>query len=408
MLDLIRQSAVPAGVVRSAAKGALTLPAGEMLEILVFLTSNPIFAEDAKMTLAGWDLDSATSVASDAATPWEVLEYLVAPENLRPKLLPALLENPSIREARLVDMAQSASRETLDMMLASPRVQKSEHVLHALLTNANLTEIETQKIKESLTFFGSDIEAYTQVHTQEKTQYEIDHADEIAAEEALNKPFELIAGIVEEEESAATPAQESPQVTQPPDASQPSIAAAAAAPASQPQSEPQASVAVPAAASAEIPAETIQKMRAAEAASRERISALQKIARLGVSQRIQLAMKGTKEERFILVRDGSKLVSQAVLQSPKLSDPEVEMFASMKNVQEGVLREIARSHKFIKNYGVIRNLVSNPRCPLDLSLSLMNHLMVNDLKSLSTNKNIADTLRKLALKRFKEKTEKKH
>src|SRR5919204_365211 len=176
MLDLIRQSAVPAGVVRSAAKGALTLPAGEMLEILVFLTSNPIFAEDAKMTLAGWDLDSATSVASDAATPWEVLEYLVAPENLRPKLLPALLENPSIREARLVDMAQSASRETLDMMLASPRVQKSEHVLHALLTNANLTEIETQKIKESLTFFGSDIEAYTQVHTQEKTQYEIDHA----------------------------------------------------------------------------------------------------------------------------------------------------------------------------------------------------------------------------------------
>lgn len=155
-------------------------------------------------------------------------------------------------------------------------------------------------------------------------------------------------------------------------------------------------------------AETIQKMRAAEAASRERISALQKIARLGVSQRIQLAMKGSKEERFILVRDGSKLVSQAVLQSPKVTDVEVETFASMKNVQEGVLREIARNHKFIKNYGVIRNLVSNPRCPLDLSLGLMNHLMVNDLKSLSTNKNVADTLRKLALKRFKERTEKKN
>src|SRR5262249_18434683 len=119
MLDLIRQSAVPAGVVRSAAKGALTLPAGEMLEILVFLTNNPIFAEDAKMTLAGWDLATATAAAADPATPWEVLEYLIAPENLRPKLLPALLDNPSVREARLVDLAQSASRETLDTMLAS-------------------------------------------------------------------------------------------------------------------------------------------------------------------------------------------------------------------------------------------------------------------------------------------------
>src|SRR5919204_5119643 len=95
MLDLIRQSAVPATVMRSAAKGALTLPAGEMLEILVFLTSNPIFAEDAKLTLAGWDLSSASAVASDAATPWEVLEYFIAPQNLRPKLLPALLQNPS-------------------------------------------------------------------------------------------------------------------------------------------------------------------------------------------------------------------------------------------------------------------------------------------------------------------------
>lgn len=415
MLDLIRQSSVPAAVVRSAAKGALTLPAGEMLEILVFLTGSPIFAEDAKLTLAGWDLTSATAVASDPASSWEVLEYLIAPQNLRPKLLPALLENPSIREARLVDMAQDASREILEMMLASPRVQKSEHTLHALLTNANLTEAEAQKIRETLAGLGresKEIEAYAEVHAQEKTQYEIEHAEEIAAEEALAKPFELIAGLAEEEQPEAVapievslPAAPTPEPVQ----AEAVVAGAAAVPAPQAESTPQPAAA-PAAlpAVAVIPDETIQKMRAAESASRERISALQKIGRMGVSQRIQLAIKGSKEERFILVRDGSKLVSQAVLQSPKVSDAEVETFASMKNVQEGVLRDIARNHKFIKNYGVIRNLVSNPRCPLDLSLGLMNHLMLNDLKSISNNKNIPDTLRKLALKRFKEKTEKKN
>ena len=76
----------------------------------------------------------------------------------------------------------------------------------------------------------------------------------------------------------------------------------------------------------------------------------------------------------------------------------------MKNVQEQVLRDIARAPKYKKNYLVNRSLVNNPRCPLDLSLGLMNNLMVNDLKSLSMNKNVPDTIRKIALKRFKEKS----
>ena len=145
-------------------------------------------------------------------------------------------------------------------------------------------------------------------------------------------------------------------------------------------------------------------MRAAEAKSRERVSTITKIARMTVGERVQLAMKGTKDERYVLIRDGSRVVSAAVLQSPKVSDGEVEMFASMKNVQESVLREIARNRKFIKNYGVVRSLISNPRCPLDLGLPLMNHLLVNDLKALAGNKNISDTLRKMALKKFKEKS----
>ena len=106
-----------------------------------------------------------------------------------------------------------------------------------------------------------------------------------------------------------------------------------------------------------------------------------------------------------MVRDGARLVSNAVLTSPKLTDAEVEQFATMKNVSDTVLREIARNHKFMKNYSVIRNLANNPRTPLDLSLTLVNHLMVGDLKHLSNNKNVADTLRRLALKRFKDKTE---
>src|SRR5207248_11540912 len=55
----------------------------------------------------------------------------------------------------------------------------------------------------------------------------------------------------------------------------------------------------------------------------------------------------------------------------------------------------ARSRKFMKNYVVLRNLCSNPRTPLDLSLSLMKNLLGPDLKLLSMNKNIPETLRRM-------------
>ena len=384
MIDLIRQSQAPANVMRAASKGALSLPPSEMIEILVFLTTNPLFAEQAKMTLAGWDEASSIAACGDPNTPREVLDYFLKPDNRRPKLMPALLDNPSSPENVLMDMAQTASRELVDMMLASTRVKQSSHLLLALSTNIHLTPEEGEQLKAALLKLGEmgdmtvKLPAYEEVGEQGLTQYELEHAAEIAAEEG--KAFELVGGTLDDEETrtAAAALQIAPETT---------VTAAPAAPAA------------PAAVD-----DKMLKMRQTDAEFRERLTPLQKIGRLTVGQRVQLAMRGNKEERFILVRDGSRVVSSAVLQSPKVSDAEVETFAGMKNVQESVLRDIARTKKFMKNYAVIRQLVGNPRCPLDLSLGLMNHLLINDLKALSMNKNIADTLRKLAMKRFKEKS----
>ena len=134
-----------------------------------------------------------------------------------------------------------------------------------------------------------------------------------------------------------------------------------------------------------------------------RENALQKINRLDVKGRIQLALKGNKEERSLLIRDGTKVVALAVLEAPKLSDGEVEKFASQKNVLESVLRQIPLKRRFMKNYKVVRNLVSNPRTPLDLGLGLMKHLLIADLKNISANKEVSETVRKLALKMYKQK-----
>jgi len=136
----------------------------------------------------------------------------------------------------------------------------------------------------------------------------------------------------------------------------------------------------------------------------KRDSVLQKISRLDIKGRIQLAMKGTKEERSILVRDGTKIIALAVLDSPKITDGEVEKFAGQKNVLEAVLRAIPMKRRFAKNYAVVRALVFNPRTPLDVSLGLMKNMLVADLKNLSGNKEVAETVRKLALRMFRQKS----
>lgn len=131
---------------------------------------------------------------------------------------------------------------------------------------------------------------------------------------------------------------------------------------------------------------------------RERVSLTQKIARMTVSERVQCALKGSKDERLILIRSPSKVVYRAVLQSPKIGDSEVESYATMKNVAEEVLRIIANNRKFIKSYVVVRNLVNNPRTPIDVSLTLLNRLTEQDVRFLSKNRNVPDTLRTMALK----------
>jgi hypothetical protein len=407
MIDLIRQSAVPSNVMRSASKGALTLPVAEILEILVYLTSNPVFSKDAAMTLAAWDEKSCLQVLADPQTPFEVTSYFLAPQNRRPKLLPALLENTAVRESALMELAQTQAREIVDMMLASPRVRRSTDILHALASNPHITDEEKQEIERALRNVGLDtvqihavlepVEEAPSAAEEGPSQYEIDNAAAIAAEEAAGSKFSLLGPI---EDQAVAPAEVPAEIT--PAEAQATLAAAlpaaevataaAAAPALDPNSEEGREHA------------KAMLMRAAETKSTERVSVLQKIARLTVGQRVQLAMRGNKEERSILIRDGSRLVSSAVLVSPKVSDAEIENFAGMKNVQEQVLRDIARNPKFKKNYPIARQLCNNPRTPLDLSLTLMGNLMVNDLKTLSMNKNIPETLRKIALKRFKEKS----
>jgi hypothetical protein len=130
----------------------------------------------------------------------------------------------------------------------------------------------------------------------------------------------------------------------------------------------------------------------------KRRTLMQEVSRMTVVQRLTLALKGGRTERLLLIRDPNKLVQRCVLQSPRLTDTEVEAFASMTNLSAEVLRTISLTRLFIKNYSVVKNLVNNPKTPLDISLHLFPRLNATDLVKLTNNKNIPETLRSSATK----------
>ena len=421
-IDQIRASKLPSNMMQFAARGALSVPPDENLEILVYLAkNNKVFGDLARMTLAGWDEKASLAAASDAKTAREVLDYLAAPENLRPKLLPALLENPSVPESQFVKYAISASAENIATMLQSGRVRRSPGILGSLRSNPYLKANESAIVAELLSGGESaapvGVEAVEESHpavdvavpvaaefsvapakTEDAEESEVpeetvsaylaEHATEIVAEEG--KPFQPIGGIMELLGADYFPvsavqgmAAEAETTAAPGTAS---AAAAAAKPGMTSAAKPGGHAAAP---------------QPPVAAKRD--NTMQKINRLDVKGRIQLALKGNKEERSILIRDGTKVVALAVLEAPKLADGEVEKFALQKNVLEAVLRQIPLKRRFMKNYIVVRNLVANPRTPLDIGMGLIKHLLAQDLKNISGNKEVSETVRKMALKLYKQK-----
>lgn len=423
ILDQIKRNAMPAAVLRTAAKGALPLPSLEMIEILVYLTHNPMFAQDAKMTLAGWDLQSAIEAVSHADAPPEVIGYYWAEHNRRPAMMPALIENPGITENMLMELAGEAPREIVSVLLASARVRNLPGVIEALTANPRVLPAEVQAlhgqpqlnvpehathnedagvaqqsapaegpapaIEEFEVIAPSQSEAVDPELEATMRAWEKQYAAEIAAAES--EPFELVRDEDEAEKDSVEPSGMAGSVPAQAEAGQETSALEDNAPAPTTPSGQQSAIA----------AMALQNKAAAVDA--KKLTIMQRVGRMKASERVKTAFIGGKEERSILIRDRARIVQNAVLNSPKLTDSEVEMFTAARNLDENVLREIARNRRFMKNYPVVRNLATNPKTPLDVALPLVKMLLVFDLKQLQRSKSVSETIRKMAQKYYQEK-----
>jgi hypothetical protein len=122
------------------------------------------------------------------------------------------------------------------------------------------------------------------------------------------------------------------------------------------------------------------------------------VASLPITDKMKLAMKGTREQRGQLIRDSNRMVAAAVLSSPKLTEAEVEAFTKMGNVSDEVLRIIGMNRTWLKNYSIVLGLVKNPKTPPAISMQLLHRLSERDVKMIAVDRNVPEALRLVSRK----------
>ncbi|MGI8567474.1 MAG: hypothetical protein ACR2LZ_13435, partial [Pyrinomonadaceae bacterium] len=128
----------------------------------------------------------------------------------------------------------------------------------------------------------------------------------------------------------------------------------------------------------------------------ERVSLIRRVMLMKVKDRVKLGMKGDREARAILIRDSNKIVAQAVVHNPRITEQEVEGIAALRTVSDEVLRLIAMNRAWARSYTITHNLVRNPRTPIASAMNILPRIYAKDLIALSQNRNVSDAIRRQA------------
>jgi hypothetical protein len=124
----------------------------------------------------------------------------------------------------------------------------------------------------------------------------------------------------------------------------------------------------------------------------KKLTITQRILKMSVSEKIKLATLGNKEARTLLLRDGNKLVCMAAVTSPRITDGEVMTLANSRTISSDVLRHIYSNRDYLKVYAIKMAIVKNPKVPLPTALKFLYTLQEKDIKELSRDRNVPQTI----------------
>lgn len=347
VIGMIESGAYPRDTVATIARGFLPLPQEDLISVLAYLglSADAEIAALAKTSLGEIPPRILVDFASSAASSPDALVRLmeVAEDT---SVLEALIRNRSVPDVAVIGLARRANPHTQEVIVINQaRILRSPEILDALLENPALSaEARRRALETREEFFEKKRRA--------------DLLAQLAEPELANLALDPIADLLER---AVEFANDPPQP---------------------------------------VPITESEKKDPKTSALWAKLSYMQ------VSEKVQLAFKGDRMLRMLLVRERNRLVSTAVLRNPRITDQEIENIAGMRNVEEDVLRVIGTNREWSSRYAVMIILCRNPKTPVGVVLPFINRLTLRDLKGLKDDKGVSQVVRETAKRIYLSRTQK--
>jgi len=338
----------------AAARGALPITPIEQLHVLFALRADD--AEDVRAavdeTVRGLDDHVLSTIVRDPAVPPATLDFYARHMLDKAEAVSALLANRVLGDATFVFLAGHAIGTGLELVVTNQvRLIRAQGAIDAALENPVLSTDQRRRLLEIREEFFHKKEREAKRRKEEEERL----VRLRAKKEWTQKELEKLQAEVAKET----------------------------------QAEKEAGTLIP------------DFVESDEADSDDAVKeAKKRVQDMSVPEKVMLAIRGSRTERLQLVRDPNRLVATSAIKSPKITDSEVEHIAGMRNVSDEVLRFVGHKREWLRTYSTLLTLVKNPRTPVAVSMNLLGRVQGKDLKVLTTDRNIAEGLRRQAKQIF--------
>jgi len=347
IIERIERGAYPPEVLQTIAAGFLPLPQEDLVPVLAFLATgnDGEIANAARASLAEMPSRVVAGVAQDDGVPPQHLKYLAHATDDQ-GVLEALVRNRALPDDVVVQLAGICEPGLQEVIVINQaRILRAPQILDALLSNPIVSpEARRRAIETREEFFEKTAKPQPAVEVEQDEDEDLPD---------LSLSDDVIADLL-----AKAPDDDRP-------ATLPPI----------PENDPNRSI-------------------------------FAKILLMTTKEKVQLAFRCGKTERMILVRDRNKLICSAVMRNPRMTDTEVEGIATMRNIDEEVLRLIGTRREWMVKTPIVLALVHNPKSPVGVVLPLINRLTLRDLKQLKDDKGVSEVVRMTARKLFLQRSQK--
>jgi hypothetical protein len=337
LVEQFRRGGVSRDVRLTAASGDLPLKPIDQVDLLYLLSrdSDEEVRRAAEASLLAIPPDTVLVVLKDTSTHPKALDFFAARLDSKPALQ-AIIQNAATEDATIQHLATRVSTDLLELIVINQmRLLRLPAILEGLEANESLSADQRRRLTELRHDFRIGEQPAAEVAVPAAAEY-----------------LDLGSGPPEQEDTVSLE---------------------------------------DALAIYEEPEEKFS-----EEQKEERKNLAVRLAGMNTARKMMEAMTGTREARMLLVRDRNRVVWSAVLDSPKLTESDIESITQMKNVTSDVLGTIGANGQWTRKYSVKRELVKNPVTPPHVALNLLPHLAATDLKRIANDRNVSEPVRRKA------------